>query len=195
MNHKTQELLRQARQGDRAALDALYRRYAPRVLAMVRANLGPKLRSKMESWDVAQSVLAASLESLDQFECRSEGALAHWLSQLVMNKIRDKADFYSAAKRDANKETQMDEQGEGATSLMAEDWPSQVVELSDDLIRLESALDQLSRDHRQIIMCVKYAGMTLREAGEELGRTEEAARKLLARALAKLSEILADDQT
>ena len=45
----TRVLLEPHRAGDAAALNALYGRYTPRVLAVVRARLGAELRQRVQS--------------------------------------------------------------------------------------------------------------------------------------------------
>ena len=55
--HHTLELLRAARDGERAALEALFERYRDRVLEIVRIRLGPRLRQAVESTDLAQEAM------------------------------------------------------------------------------------------------------------------------------------------
>ena len=114
MSDETLNLIERAQQGDTAALNDLYTRYAERILAVIRMRLGPKLRRKMESCDVAQSVLLASFRDFNKFEYRGEGAFLHWLSRIAENRIRDKDDFFTAAKRDVRRENPLmrDEGGE-----------------------------------------------------------------------------------
>src|SRR5207244_8168465 len=70
----TQTLLQRVHAGDQGALNDLYNRYLMRVLAAVRARLGAELRGKLESWDIVQDALLASLRNVQSFNQTSEGA-------------------------------------------------------------------------------------------------------------------------
>src|SRR5438876_8825427 len=96
----TQVLLQRVQTGEKAALNELYNRYVMRVLAAVRARLGAELRGKLESWDVVQDAMLASLKNVQSFDQTSEGAFLNRLAKVVENRIRDQLDFFRAEKRD-----------------------------------------------------------------------------------------------
>jgi hypothetical protein len=54
LGQKTQELVALAKEGDKSALNDLYRVYAERVRWMVRFRMSRELRSKLESMDLVQ---------------------------------------------------------------------------------------------------------------------------------------------
>ena len=96
---RTVELLEDLRAADEGAWSELYRRYHDELLLLVRRRLGRRLRSVLESEDVLQSVALEAFRALPGFEHRGEGSLRRFLRQLVLNKIRDRADTFGAAKR------------------------------------------------------------------------------------------------
>src|SRR5438270_155492 len=96
----TQALLQRVQIGDKEALNELYDRYLMRVLAAVRSRLGAELRGKLESWDVVQDALVASLNNVQSFNQSSEGAFLNWLAKVVENRVRDQLDYFRAEKRD-----------------------------------------------------------------------------------------------
>src|SRR5262249_14069822 len=96
----THALLQLVQTGDKEALNDLYNRYLMRVLAAVRARLGAELRGKLESWDVVQEAMLASLKNVQSFTQTSEGAFLNWLAKVVENRIRDQLDYFHAEKRD-----------------------------------------------------------------------------------------------
>ena len=57
--------------------------------------------------------------------------------------------------------------------------------------RLEAALDSLSDAHRQIILLRKFEELSFAEIGRRLGKSEDACRMLLARAMTALTLKLA----
>ncbi|MFH0983016.1 MAG: sigma-70 family RNA polymerase sigma factor [Planctomycetota bacterium] len=197
---ETIQLLQRARQGDKEALGRLYARYGERLRTIVRLRLGPRLRLKLESCDVVQEALLASLRQVDQAQFASSGAFLRWLSKLAENRIRDEAERYAAQKRDAARETPLeirlpatDSVAGPIADLATFTTPSQVAARAEDLRRLETAIDALPEDQKEALLLVRYEGMSLAEAGEHLRRSPDAVRMLIARALARLATTLGAD--
>ena len=55
--------------------------------------------------------------------------------------------------------------------------------------RLQTVLAALPRDYGEILRLARFEGLTLREAGDRMGRSREAAKKLYGRALARFAEL------
>jgi RNA polymerase sigma-70 factor (ECF subfamily) len=53
--------------------------------------------------------------------------------------------------------------------------------------RLEAAIEAIAQDHREVILLRQYEELSWAEVGKRLNRSEEAARKLFARAMAALT--------
>src|SRR4029077_9796948 len=113
----TQFLLQRVQGGDKEALNELYNRYLMRVLAAVRARLGAELRQKVESWDIVQDAMMASLKNVPTFNHEGEGAFLNWLAKVVENRIRDQMDHFGAGKRDHRREVPRGDPGSPDSSL------------------------------------------------------------------------------
>ena len=190
----TQALLQRIQTGDKGALNDLYNRYLMRVLAAVRARLGAELRGKLESWDVVQDALLASLKNVQSFNQTSEGAFLNWLAKVVENRIRDQLDFFRADKRDHRLERPLagSRSAESSAPLDIPErsgvpTPSQFLVLSEDLARLEKAMDQLPEESRELIVAVKIEGRTYDEIAKDLGKSPDAVRMQVKRALLALA--------
>jgi RNA polymerase sigma-70 factor, ECF subfamily len=190
----TQALLQRVQTGDKQALNDLYNRYLMRVLAAVRARLGAELRGKLESWDIVQDALLASLKNVQSFDQTSEGAFLNWLAKVVENRIRDQMDHFRAAKRDHRLEKALagPRSAESSAPLdipenNGQPTPSQVLILSEDLARLEKAMDQLPEESRELIVAVKIEGRTYDEIAQDLGKSPDAVRMQAKRALLALT--------
>lgn len=193
----TASLLRLAKHGDRRALDELYGRYWERILTVVRLRLGPALRSKVDSADIVQDALLSSLRDLDTFEYRSEGDFFHWLCKLVENTIRDRAEYFAAQKRDMTREVPFQKRLPSRTTVFGpladvqqSQTPSHVAVLREELEQLEQALDRLPELQREAVILVRYEGLSLAEAGQQLDRSADATRMLVARAIVALGKAL-----
>jgi RNA polymerase sigma-70 factor (ECF subfamily) len=194
---QTRKLVEQAQNGDVDALNALFERYYEIMLDMARRRLGARLRSKEDPADLAQTTFREAHRDFGSYQYRGAGSLLSWLIQILSNKIRDRAEFYSAGKRDLSKERSMEAPaGDGGESRFFEPSADDLtvtmqVQQVEDFDQLRKALDELSDDHRQAITLVFFQGMTLRQAGQEMdGRSEDAVRMLLRRAEARLRDLL-----
>ena len=65
--------------------------------------------------------------------------------------------------------------------------------LDERAARLEAALASLSGDHREIILLRKFQDLPFAEIARRLGRSEDACRMLLARAMTALTLALAQE--
>lgn len=198
-NDETAKLVARAKAGDAAALNDLFKRYHHMMVEVARRKIGPRLRLKEEPDDLAQTTFREAARDFPNYEYRGEGSLVRWFLQILQNKIRDKAEFYAAGKRDLGRERSMD----APVSTGSEDEPRSVEPQSPDLSvtmqvtrdenvgHLRTALEELSPEHRQAITLVFFEGRPLREAGELMGgKTEDAVRMMLRRAEQRLGEVL-----
>lgn len=197
-NDETAKLVARAKSGDAPALNELFTRYHHMMVEIARRRIGPRLRLKEEPDDLAQTTFREAARDFPNYEYRGEPSLVRWFMQILQNKIRDKAEFYSAGKRDLSREraidTGLDASGEKSrTSEPESPDPSVTMKVSraESLSVLRTAIEELSPEHRQAITLVFFEGKQLREAGEIMGgRTEDAVRMMLRRAEQRLAEIL-----
>ncbi len=197
-NDETAKLVAAAQGGDVDALNDLFTRYHQTMVEMARRKLGPKLRLKEDPDDLAQTTFREATRDFSSYTYRGEGSLLRWLIQILQNKIRDRAEFYTAGKRDLSRERAVNtgEADDGSLSGVPE-LPSEDLSVTRQVSRGESfdllreSLSELSAEHRQAITLVFFQGLSLREAGEQMeGRSEDAVRMLLRRAEAKLGDLL-----
>lgn len=179
-------LLRQARAGSPEAVDALFTQCGERLLAFIRLRLGPGLRAHLESGDILQSTLLRAFTHIEQFEGGSSRTLVAWLAAIAQNVIRNEAEHARRQKRDVARTVPLTEEAE----RVAADVGSQASRLilSEETRRLEAAMESLEPIHREVILLRKYEELSFQEIGERLGRSPDACRMLLARALTTLTE-------
>jgi len=197
-NDETAKLVSAAQGGDPDALNDLFTRYHQTMVEMARRKLGPRLRLKEDPDDLAQTTFREATRDFGSYTYRGEGSLLRWLIQILQNKIRDRAEFYTAGKRDLSRERAVNtgESDDGTLSGVPE-LPSddlsvtRVVARDESFELLRESLTELSAEHRQAITLVFFQGLSLREAGEQMdGRSEDAVRMLLRRAEGKLGDLL-----
>ena len=193
----TAELVDRAQTGDVDALNELFQRYHQTMVEVARRKLGPRLRLKEDPDDLAQTTFREATRDFHHYQYQGEGSLLRWLVQILKNKIRDRAEFYSAGKRDLSRERAIDTPesegpSRGPLDVTSHDLSvTQVVQRDENVELLRVALEDLSDDHRKAITLVFFQGCSLREAGERMGgKTEDAVRMMLRRAESKLGDRL-----
>lgn len=187
-------LLVRLSEGETDALEELLRVHLPGLRGYVRLHSDRVLRSKESSTDLVQSVCREVLEKLDRFQYPSENAFKHWLYATALRKIRHRYEYYRAQKRDAVKEVPLvDSSSDGGLSMCysALHTPSAELMAREEVEQLEAAFDQLSEEHREVLVLARLVGLSRAEIGERMGRSEGAVRALLFRAQARLAELLA----
>lgn len=192
-NHKTRQLVALAKGGDESAVDQLCRVYTERVRWMVRLRMGRELRRKLDSMDVVQDVLIHALGGITDFTYENEGDFVRWLSRIAENALRDNWDRFHAEKRDIRKEIPLGNGGRrsgsrlsGVPGPVATTTPSVILSRKEDLARLEKAIDALKPEYKEVIVLTKIEGLGYQQIADRLGKSSEAVRKLVSRAMTAL---------
>ncbi len=86
---EVRRLIEQAREHDEAAMGELLSTHAQRLLASVRAELGERLRQRLESQDVMQQVYLDALRNIDKFVDQGHDSFFRWLRRIAVNRICD----------------------------------------------------------------------------------------------------------
>lgn len=175
---------RRIEEGAATEVDALYQRATPKLLAYIRLRMGRSLRVRLESRDILQATMLRSFEHLDEFRGSGTGSLMAWLARIAEREIADRADYHSRQRRDAGRDLAIDEGRDLPAPLRSA--LSQVI-LDERAERLEAAIESLSEPHRQIILLRKFEELSFPEIAARLGRSEDACRMLLARAMTALT--------
>ncbi len=175
--------LEAARAGDQEAADRLWRRYSGRLVPAVRLRLGSRLRQRLETMDIVQSVFLEAVTASEEREFGSEGQFRSWLSRLVENRIRSKARFYGREKRRVDRERRLSPEADEALAEDEDLLPEALAAERDERERLEQALDLLPASLREILLLRYFDELSHREIGERYGKSEEAARKMVQRAV------------
>jgi len=178
-------LLLEARTGSEQALNRLFEQCGERLLSFIRLRMGRQLRARMESGDLLNATLLRAFRGFDSLEARNTSSLMAWLARIAESEIRDQADHLKAQRRDAGREVALDS---GSAELVARlrSQTSRLV-LSESRLRLERAIGQLPEEYREIVLLRQYEELGFKEIGARLGKSPDACRMLLARAMTALT--------
>lgn len=168
----------------------------PALQAFVRLRFGNRLREIESSSDVIQSVCRELWRDRGDFEYRGRAAFRRWLFLAAARKLADRGRrAFRSPRAEASVEPQ-DASGDAAIldccrTILS---PSAIASREEDAARAEAAFERLPDDHREAILLCRVLGLSQAEAAEQMGRTEEAVRKLVSRGLAKLSLSMGDER-
>ena len=197
---KTQHLVAMVRGGDESALNQLCNVYGPRVHWIIRLRMGKELRSKLESMDLVQDTLIHALSGLDDFTYKNEGDFVRWLSTIAENVLRGNIKKLHAGKRDIRREVPLDGYGPTTDSRLVGNrrpidatTPSVIMSRKEELEKLEKAIDQLKPEYKEVIILTKIERLSYKEISERLGKSNDAVRKLISRAILALANVYESD--
>lgn len=180
-------LVRAAADGNRDAQEELLQRYWRMVQDVVRARrnrMGRGSTKRDDTQDLQQDVSILILRDLPKHVWQGRRAFLAWLKRLADNKVIDVARHHLAKKRDVWAETHADKADEVAVARRRS--PETIVDQARGLSATEKYLQRLKPDYAAALR-LHAVGYSNAEIGEVLDCTPEAARKLVARAIAKIS--------
>ena len=164
--------------------------YLPRLRAYVRARAGAAIGPDESHGDVVASICREFLAGEEHFEFRDEAAFRSWLFTSAANKLAQRHRHRFAQKRSPDREVRLSDAGAIAADYSAVATPSQHMAAREQVGLLESALDALEPEHREVICHARLAELPTHEVAKIMNRTEGAVRALLGRALLKLAREL-----
>jgi RNA polymerase sigma-70 factor (ECF subfamily) len=168
-------LVEQARAGDRAARQRLYRQHVQRVFRTVRGML----RSDAEAEDVTQDAMLTALTSLDKYSPRSGTRFVAWLTTIAVNTTR---------RRFRRRRPELTATGElpdvaGTGSELGDD-----IDLARQRAALLRALAELTPREREIVSLRYGSDLNASEIAAQFGMEAANVRKILERVRIRLGE-------
>ena len=175
----TGSLLARAQTGDAAALKEVFTRYVPLLSHWARGRLPTWARDMADTHDLVQETVLQVFPHVQEFDNRGRGALAAYLRQSLLNRIRNEI-------RRVGRRPQFEDLD--AQTPSAESSPLQTAIRHEQQERYEVALGRLKSTERELIVARLELGMTYEEIAEALGKPSwNAARMAVARALLRLA--------
>ena len=171
-------LVAQAQQGDQMAFATLYEQYRPLVYRFLRRRLDG---SDETVEDLTEDVFVKLYEKLDRYVERGLPFTA-WLYRIAHNRLVDYVRTlprHAAQPLDVVADIPEHQTGSEYRSVL-------------DRETLEPALARLTAEQRKAVELRFLQGMSVAETAAAMGRSEEAVKKLQARALANLRRSLTE---
>jgi RNA polymerase sigma-70 factor (ECF subfamily) len=183
------ELIRAAQKGDQDAFAQLVRIYDQSVLRLAM-NL---LRSPEDARDIYQEAFLRVHKNLNNF--RFDCSFHTWLYRIVTNLCLDQLRKRKVRKEEPTVVTTSEgplDRMETVAEERVDGDPQRHLFSGQVRARIKEVLEQLTPRERMVFELRHYQGMRLRNIGEALGTTEEAAKNCLFRATQKMRAQLGD---
>jgi RNA polymerase sigma-70 factor (ECF subfamily) len=168
-------LVAEAQRGNTQAFGRIFDEYSGPIYRFIAS----RVNHPSDAEDLTQLVFVKALEALPRYEARGI-PFGGWLFRLARNaiidQIRTRRDHLSLV---AVTTRESDETG-----------PEAMADLHDDLDRVAEALAELTDDQREVIELRFFAGLSVAETAEAMGRHDGTIRGLQFRAIAALRRSL-----
>lgn len=180
------------RRSTRAALSERILGSLPGLTRFVRRRMGPELVARESASDIVQSTCRELLRGASKFEDHGDASFERWLRSAAEHKLQNRARHWRAQRRqgEARPLGRLDDAEDGERfepAAPGSSRPSQDALLREEAERLQRAFAALGEEHRRVLVRSQVDGASHGEIATELGKTPEAVRKLVARAMARLS--------
>ncbi len=186
-----EDLVARLEQGDEDAAEEVYQRYANGLIRMAHSHLDQRMRQKFDAEDVLQSVFRSFFQRQvsNPFQLEDWDSLWNLLIRITLNKCGRRIEFYRAAKRSVQQETNEQpldpESRDALLCLTREPTPDEAAMLSDTIDKITGPLSDLERQ----VFEQTLQGYTATEIGEQVNRSSRHVRRILDQLRSRLRDL------
>jgi RNA polymerase sigma-70 factor (ECF subfamily) len=198
---ETDELIRQAQQGDRDAVERLMAGHRSALRRAVELRLDRALRRRVDASDIVQDVLIEASRRLGAYLRDPAMPFALWLRQIARDRLIDAHRRHrTAEKRAIDREQPIDAAAFSDHSSVAlaaqlkdgELTPAAAAIRKELEARFQAALERLEPDDRELLVLRYFEQLSNQEVARALGLSEAAAGMRHLRAVRRLRAVLGE---
>jgi len=156
----------------------------PLLLALANEGMCREIQAKVGASDIVQQTMIEAYQHVHTLEPEDDRHIFNWLSKILLHNLKDVSkSFRLCKKRSVQRERRLplDENLADRKGFL------QPLESQEDLALLCSALTCLPNAHQQVLRWRYYEQLTFPEIAELVGRTEDAVRMQVKRAIRRLA--------
>lgn len=196
---ETQQLLKQAVEGDRQAVDGLLQRHRQALVRLVALRLDRAIAQRVDASDIVQDVLVEANRRLDDYLRERKMPFHLWLRQIAKDRMIDAHRRHrTAARRSIDREQPLarpDLSDRSAIDLAAmlkdrQATPATAATRRELQERFRAAIDQLDEPDREVIVMRHFEELSNQEVAQALELSEPAAGMRYLRAIRRLRLVL-----
>jgi RNA polymerase sigma-70 factor (ECF subfamily) len=193
VDYNLEQLLVEARAGDKAALGRLLEGYRAYLGVLARVQIGRRLQGKVDASDMVQDAFLGAYRDFPQFRGTTERELIGWLRGILASLLANLVRHYQGTqRRDVRLERQLSFDLDRSSHALeggliaVQNSPSQQTCRREQSVLLAEALGRLPEDLRELLILRHLEGLTFPEVAQRLRRTIDSVKKQWPRALASL---------
>ena len=154
-------------------------------------RLNRPLKEKVGASDVVQESIVQAQLNFGQFQGSTETEFKAWLKQILINEVGTTRRRYATQKRAIDREAHFQQQSSIGVGPVDPRLTPQTRAVQDEREALMLvAIERLPDDQRRVIQLRNLERLSFGQIGREMDRSEDAARKLWARAIFALKSSL-----
>lgn len=189
-------LMNRLKAGEDGAARVVFERFANRLIGLARKSLDGRLLQKVDPEDVVQSAYKSFFlgQRDGGWEFGGWDGLWGMLTLITLRKCANRAEYYSAEKRDVRRELPpaTDSVG-GAVDAFALDREPQPEEAALLVETVQSLFQSLTDPDERAILEMSLQGFTATEICDQTGRAERSVRRLRERTRKRLERMQSED--
>jgi RNA polymerase sigma-70 factor (ECF subfamily) len=196
---ETEDLIRRAGNGEKAATEELFARYRDRLRQMVAVRMDPRLAARVDASDIVQEALMKASRKLPEYLRNEPLPLYPWLRQIAWEQLVDlHRRHVRAQKRAVGRQISQHVLPDRSTMVLAERLiasgtsPSGHFARDELRDRMQTALKTLPPRDREVLVLRHLEQLSTREVASVMGMTEGAVKTQHVRALQRLRGQLND---
>lgn len=161
-------------------LAGLYDEYYDKIARYAYSQIG----NKAEAEDIAGEVFLKALKSIKSYKYEERGVPMHsWLFKIAHNLV---IDYFRKSGR--HKTVPIEN-----VQLEAKDNPISITEKNVDIEKMNIAMEQLTAEQKEVLKLRFYGGLTSKETGNILNKSDGAVREMQRAAIEKLRKLMISD--
>ncbi|MEM6365285.1 MAG: ECF-type sigma factor [Planctomycetota bacterium] len=197
MDDPSVQLIHRWREGDEHAASEIYDRYVARLVALAGSRISPRLARRVEAEDVVQSVYRSFFARTgdNRIDVQQSGQIWGLLAAITVNKVRAKARFHAAIKRDVGSEASVQSSiscyGLQPTDLAREPTADEAAELAEQYQATAARLSALGKK----VFALYLENESVDQIAKHVRRSSRTVRRELDNIRKNLTDALASQQS
>jgi RNA polymerase sigma-70 factor (ECF subfamily) len=163
---------------------------------LAQQHQNPRLTAKLGASDIIQQTLFQAAGQFDDFRGTTVEQFRGWLRQILVNEARGLNRRFGAQRRSAGREFSLEPEDSSSSyfSQFVDEMltPSSEAMARERALAVQTALEKLPAELRQVIRLRNWEKLQFREIGERMNVSTSSAAKLWYKALVELQRIHAE---
>ena len=191
-----ESLCRLAAEGDGVALERLLWAHHGRLVGFARRKIGTDWQGRINVDDLLQDAYVDVFQAIHDFVHHDDDSFYHWATRIIEHRFIDRVRSLRRKKRDAAREVAVPDGSRSRHESFLDHCfretttPSRIMRREDAVNALMTCIAKLPDDYRIVVRRHHLNEEPLSAIAADLGRSEDAVRRLSSRAVQRLGACL-----